>query len=95
MPLLESMYHRLPIVAYPNTAVPETVQQAGLILPDKEPARVAAAIHRVVADAGLRGQLAVGGRRAGRRFALPRVQAGIRLRPRGRLRARDAGERRR
>ena len=48
VPLLESMYHRLPIVAYANTAVPETVQGAGLVLPDKEPVRVAAAIDRVI-----------------------------------------------
>ena len=37
VPLLEAMYHRLPIVAYTNTAVPETVEGAGLILPNKEP----------------------------------------------------------
>ncbi len=77
VPLLESMYHRLPIVSYRNTAVPETVAQAGLILPDKEPARVAAAVHRVVEDARLRTELATA---AGQRvdwFALPRVQDGF------------------
>jgi glycosyltransferase involved in cell wall biosynthesis len=77
VPLLESMYHRLPIVGWQSTAVPETVAQAGLILPDKDPARVAAAIHRVVDDAGLRAALATA---AGERvdwFALPRVQDGF------------------
>ncbi len=77
VPLLESMYHRLPIVSYQFTAVPETVAQAGLILPDKEPARVAAAIHRVVEDARLRAELATA---AGERvdwFALHRVQDGF------------------
>ena len=58
VPLLEAMYHRLPIVAYTNTAVPETVQGAGLILPNKEPVRVAAAIDRVVGDPELRAMLA-------------------------------------
>lgn len=74
VPLLESMYHRLPIVAYTNTAVPETVQGAGLVLPNKEPVRVAAAIDRVVGDPELRSML---DRAAAERvvsFALPRVQ---------------------
>ena len=77
VPLLESMYHRLPIVSYQFTAVPETVGGAGLILPDKEPARVAAAIHRVVTDDRLRAELAAA---AGERvdwFALRRVQDGF------------------
>ena len=77
VPLLEAMYHRLPIVSYRFTAVPETVGEAGLILPDKEPARVAAAIHRVVEDDRLRTALA---RAAGERidhFALGRVQDGF------------------
>jgi glycosyltransferase involved in cell wall biosynthesis len=77
VPLLESMYHRLPIVSYRFTAVPETVQQAGLILPDKEPARVAAAIHRVVDDARLRDQLAAGAEERVDWFALARVKEGF------------------
>jgi len=77
VPLLESMYHRLPIVSYRFTAVPETVQQAGLILPDKEPARVAAAIHRVVDDARLRDQLAAGAEERIDWFALARVKEGF------------------
>ena len=77
VPLLESMYHRLPIVSYVSTAVPETVQQAGLILPDKEPARVAAAIHRVVDDAGLREELAAAAALRVDWFALSRVQDGF------------------
>ncbi len=77
VPLLESMYHRLPIVAYTNTAVPETVETAGLVLPNKEPARVAAAIDRVVTDPRLRHLLAVAAGERVEAFALPRVQAGF------------------
>jgi len=77
VPLLESMYHRLPIVAYTNTAVPETVQSAGLVLPNKEPARVAAAIDRVVTDGQLRSVLAQAAAERVEAFALPRVQAGF------------------
>jgi glycosyltransferase involved in cell wall biosynthesis len=77
VPLLESMYHRLPIVSYQFTAVPETVAQAGLILPDKQPARVAAAIHRVVDDGRLRTELAAAAEERVAWFALPRVQDGF------------------
>jgi L-malate glycosyltransferase len=77
VPLLESMYHRLPIVAYTNTAVPETVRGAGLILPNKEPARVAAAIDRVVRDDQLRTTLAQAASARVGTFALPRVQDGF------------------
>lgn len=77
VPLLEAMYHRLPIVAYTNTAVPETVQGAGLILPNKEPARVAAAIDRVVQDPQLRSRLARAASERVGAFALPRVREGF------------------
>ena len=74
VPLLEAMYHRLPIVAYTNTAVPETIESAGLVLPNKEPARVAAAIDRVVRDGQLRATLAQAAAERVERFALPRVK---------------------
>jgi hypothetical protein len=61
-------------VAYANTAVPETVQGAGLVLPDKQPARVAAAIDRVVNDAQLRRALAVAAADRVETFVLPRVR---------------------
>ena len=61
-------------MAYTNTAVPETVQGAGLILPNKEPARVAAAIDRVVRDPELRSMLAEAAAERVAAFALPRVQ---------------------
>jgi glycosyltransferase involved in cell wall biosynthesis len=77
VPLLEAMYHRLPIVAHTTTAVPETVQGAGLILPNKEPVRVAAAINRVVTDATLRAALARAAAERVATFALPRVQEGF------------------
>ncbi len=77
VPLLESMYHRLPIVAYANTAVPETVEGAGLVLPDKGPARVAAAIDRVIQDEHLRRVLADAAAERVESFALPRVKEGF------------------
>jgi glycosyltransferase involved in cell wall biosynthesis len=74
VPLLEAMYHRVPIVTWEFTAVPETVGAAGLVLADKRPARVAAAIHRVVGDAELRAALAAAQSERVAAFALPSVQ---------------------
>ncbi len=75
VPLLEAMHHGLPIVAYATTAVPETVGSAGLVLPDKDPARVAAAVDRVVRDRELRETLTGAGRARVAAFALPRARA--------------------
>lgn len=74
VPLLEAMFHRLPIVTWSCSAVPETVGQAGLILDDKSPARVAAAIDRVVSDATLRRLLADAAADRVAWFSLPRAQ---------------------
>jgi glycosyltransferase involved in cell wall biosynthesis len=61
VPLAEAMGHGVPIVAYGVTAVPETVGDAGLVLPDKSPVPFAAAVGRVVHDAALRRMLADAG----------------------------------
>jgi L-malate glycosyltransferase len=74
VPLLEAMHHRLPIVAHATTAVPETVAGAGLVLPDKDPARVAAAVDRVVRDERLRAALARAASERVATFALPRAR---------------------
>lgn len=66
IPLLEAMHHRLPIVAYASTAVPETLGGAGLVLASKAPTTLAAAVYRVVGDADLASALvAAGVRRLG------------------------------
>ena len=53
-PLVEAMRHRLPVIAYASCAVPETLGGGGLLLPDKSPSTVAAAVHRVISDPVLR-----------------------------------------
>jgi glycosyltransferase involved in cell wall biosynthesis len=63
VPLLEAMHHRLPVVAYASSAVPETLGRAGLVLESKAPTTVAAAVHRVVTDEGLRSGLVAAGTR--------------------------------
>jgi len=75
VPLLESMHHRVPVVAFAATAVPETLDGAGICLPDKSPAVVAQAVHRVVTDDELRAKLLAAGERRLGDFTLERSRA--------------------
>jgi L-malate glycosyltransferase len=61
VPIAEAMGHGVPIVAYGVTAVPETVGEAGLLLPDKSAVPFAAAVSRVLSDAALRRHLCEAG----------------------------------
>jgi glycosyltransferase involved in cell wall biosynthesis len=61
VPLLEAMHHRIPIVAYAATAVPETLGDAGLLLEAKDAYTIATAVQRVVTDNALRNQLVEAG----------------------------------
>ena len=70
VPLAEAMGHGVPIVAYGVTAVPETVDGAGLVLDDKSPLPFAAAVGRVLRDATLRDVLAAAGRARAAEFDL-------------------------
>ncbi len=58
VPIVEAMGRGLPVVAYGSTAVPETVGDAGIVLPNKEPLYFAAAVARVIEDRALRARLA-------------------------------------
>ena len=62
VPGLEAMHFGLPIVAHAAGAIPDTVGDAGLLLADKSPSAVAAALERVVADRALRTELVAKGR---------------------------------
>lgn len=72
VPLVEAMGHGVPVVAYGATAVPETVGTAGLVLPDKQPLRFAAAVARVMNDAALRTHLVEAARSRAEQFSLER-----------------------
>ena len=75
VPIVEAMAHDLPVVAYGAAAVPETVQDAGLLLESKEPLLFAAAVHRVVEDDQLRRQFSRAAARRVEAFSLPRSRA--------------------
>jgi glycosyltransferase involved in cell wall biosynthesis len=72
VPIIEAMGHGVPVVAYAASAVPETVGDAGLVLPTKEPLRFATAVQRVVSDVTLRARLSDAARRRVQDFALDR-----------------------
>jgi glycosyltransferase involved in cell wall biosynthesis len=59
-------------VAYGVAAVPETVQDAGLLLRSKEPLAFAAAVNRVIEDAQLRRQFSRAAARRVEAFSLAR-----------------------
>jgi len=75
VPLLEAWWHRLPVVAFAAAAVPETLDDAGLLLADKGPARVAASVARVASDEPLRRALVARGSDRLDEFSLPRTRA--------------------
>lgn len=61
IPLLEAMRHDTPVVAFAAAAIPDTLGDAGVLLPEKRPRFVAAAIAELLADAAWRSELAVAG----------------------------------
>lgn len=54
VPLVEAMHHRVPVVAYRAAAVPETLGGAAVLLDDKDPVLVAAAVDEVLGDPEVR-----------------------------------------
>jgi glycosyltransferase involved in cell wall biosynthesis len=83
VPLLEAMWHGVPVVALGATAVPETVGSAGVVLPPGGgsgvvagvaggAAVVAAAVDRVLGDSVLREALVTRGRARAEEFSLER-----------------------
>jgi len=57
VPLLEAMSHKIPIIAWNSSAVTETVDNAGLLLPTKQHVIVASALDRVAQDKDLNQKL--------------------------------------
>ena len=66
IPVLEAMANEVPVVAFASSALPETVGGGGLLLPAKDPALVAGAVHRLATDAALQAAMVQRGTRAGR-----------------------------
>jgi glycosyltransferase involved in cell wall biosynthesis len=61
VPLLESWYHRIPIVARSVAAIPETLGDGGLLIEAKDPYTFATAVARVATDGRVRDTLVANG----------------------------------
>ncbi len=67
--LAEAMAAGVPVIGSSSGAIPEVIGDAGLVVPERDPAALAAAIDSVLSDADLRQQLIQRGRkRAAERF---------------------------
>jgi len=77
IPLLEAWHHGLPVVAFAAGAVPETLGDAGLLLDDKRPSVVSAAVAAVTidSDTALAATLAEAGRARLGDYSLERSRA--------------------
>lgn len=54
VPLLEAFHKDVPVIAYAATAVPETMDGAGVLFEEKDPALVASLINAVVTNGAMR-----------------------------------------
>ena len=54
VPLVEAMFFNVPIIALDAGAVPETLGDSGIIIPDNDPLRTAGIIHEILTDENLR-----------------------------------------
>ena len=74
VPLVEAFYKQVPVLAYAATAVPSTMDGAGVLFDDKDPMHVAALMDAIVSNAELQdaivdGQLAAVDRLRAKDFA--------------------------
>jgi glycosyltransferase involved in cell wall biosynthesis len=53
VPLVEAFYKQVPVLAYAATAVPQTMDGAGVLYADKEPRHVAALMDAILSDRAL------------------------------------------
>jgi glycosyltransferase involved in cell wall biosynthesis len=57
VPLLESMYFNLPILAYNSTAIPFTLDKSGILINSKKYEEIAELINLIIEDSKIRNQI--------------------------------------
>jgi len=60
VPLVEAFYMEVPVIAYAATAVPATMDGAGVLFETKEPLEVARLMDAIIADRGLQDRIVQG-----------------------------------
>ena len=68
VPLVEAFYKQVPVLAYAATAVPHTMDGAGVLFDDKDPRHVAALMDAILSDAALQDAIVEGQTAAVRRL---------------------------
>jgi glycosyltransferase involved in cell wall biosynthesis len=75
VPLVEAMSMKLPIAAFASTAIPETLGDAGLTWPERDPFLIAESINLILRDNSVRAGLGLRGlRRYEARFTNQRIE---------------------
>jgi glycosyltransferase involved in cell wall biosynthesis len=78
VPLIEAMAFDLPVVAYPSSAVPDTLGEAGITLPDKNPASILEPLIRLYEDRSFKGEVLRSQRRRLLRFSRSQIERELR-----------------
>ena len=78
VPLIEAMAFDLPVIAYPSSAVSETLGEAGISLSDRDPATLLEALIRVHQDRAYRGEVIRSQRSRLLRFSRQRIETELR-----------------
>ncbi len=75
LPLVEAMAMKVPIVSYDSAATPETVGDAGIVLPDRNPQIMAESINLVAGDDAVNVAMGIEGRhRFEKHFATDKIE---------------------
>ena len=74
MPLVESMFFDIPIVAKNTTAIPYTLGGSGFLLEDENPVIAAALMNRILTDEDLKNKIIVGQRERLQDFAHEKIE---------------------
>lgn len=75
VPIVESMYLGIPVMAFAAAAVPFTMGQAGILAKEKDYGAIAEVVHLAVSDSALREQLVARGRQRAQDFGRERVES--------------------
>ncbi len=78
VPLVEAMAFDLPVIAYASSAVPDTLGDAGIKIPDKDPARILESLIRLHEDRSFRGEVIRSQRNRLLRFSRRRIENDLR-----------------
>jgi glycosyltransferase involved in cell wall biosynthesis len=62
--LIEAMAAGVPVIGSSSGAIPEVIGDAGLVVPERDPAALAQAMERILSDGALRDRLVERGRQA-------------------------------